>query len=74
MLHGQDLDVRLIGIDTPETVDPSQPVQCFAEQASRFTDRSLTGQAVRLEFDMNGTTGTGARSRTSGSAGICSIG
>ena len=50
--HGQDLDVRLIGIDTPETVDPSQPVQCFGEQASRFTDRRLTGQAVRLEFDV----------------------
>jgi micrococcal nuclease len=44
--------VRLIGIDTPETVDPSQPVQCFGEQASRFTQRWLTGQAVRLEFDV----------------------
>jgi micrococcal nuclease len=50
--HGQDLDVRLIGIDTPETVDPSQPVQCFGEQASRFTHRSLTGRTVRLEFDV----------------------
>ena len=50
--HGQDLDVRLIGIDTPETVDPSQPVQCFGEQASRLTHRSLTGRTVRLEFDV----------------------
>ena len=50
--RGHDLDVRLIGIDTPETVDPSQPVQCYGEQASRFTDRSLTGRTVRLEFDV----------------------
>ena len=52
MLHGHDVDVRLIGIDTPETVDPSQPVQCYGEQASRFTHRSLTGRTVRLEFDV----------------------
>jgi micrococcal nuclease len=51
-LHGRDLDVRLIGIDTPETVDPSQPVQCYGEQASMFTHRSLTGKTVRLEFDV----------------------
>jgi micrococcal nuclease len=50
--RGHDLDVRLIGIDTPETVDPSQPVQCYGEQASRFTERSLTGRTVRLEFDV----------------------
>jgi micrococcal nuclease len=50
-LRGHDLVVRLIGIDTPETVDPSQPAQCFGEQASRFTHRSLTGRTVGLEFD-----------------------
>ena len=41
--RGRLLDVRLIGVDTPETVDPSQPVQCFGEAASRFTARRLTG-------------------------------
>ena len=50
--RGHDLDVRLIGIDTPETVDPSQPVQCYGEQASHFTERALTGRTVRLEFDV----------------------
>jgi len=50
--RGHDLDVRLIGVDTPETVDPSQPVQCFGEQASRFTMRMLTGRTIRLEFDV----------------------
>lgn len=41
-------DVRLIGIDTPETVDPDAPVQCFGPRASRFTHRLLEGRRVRL--------------------------
>jgi micrococcal nuclease len=49
-LDGQDEDVRLIGVDTPETVKPDTPVQCFGERASHFTKRALTGQRVRLVF------------------------
>jgi micrococcal nuclease len=43
-------DVRLIGVDTPETVKPDTPVQCFGERASHFTKRLLTGRRVRLDF------------------------
>jgi micrococcal nuclease len=43
-------DVRLIGIDTPETVKPDTPVQCFGPQASSFTHRVLTEQPVRMVF------------------------
>jgi micrococcal nuclease len=43
-------DVRLIGVDTPETVKPGLPVQCFGPQASRFTHRLLAGRIVRLVF------------------------
>ncbi len=43
-------DVRLIGVDTPETVKPGTPVQCFGERASHFTKRRLTGRRVRLVF------------------------
>jgi micrococcal nuclease len=43
--------VRLIGVDTPETVDPRQPVQFFGKEASEFTRRMAQGQVVRLEFD-----------------------
>jgi micrococcal nuclease len=43
-------DVRLIGVDTPETVDPDTPVQCFGSRASRFTHRALEGRRVRLVF------------------------
>lgn len=43
-------DVRLIGIDTPETVKPDSPVECFGPEASNFTHRVLEGQPVRLVF------------------------
>lgn len=50
--RGRALDVRLIGIDTPESVAPGEPVQCYALAASRFTARELEGERVRLEFDV----------------------
>lgn len=50
--RGRTVDVRLIGIDTPETVHPSQPVQCFGPAASRRTTKALEGDVVRLEFDV----------------------
>jgi len=50
-LDGGEEDVRLIGVDTPETVKPGEPVQCFGPQASAFTKDLLTGETVRLEFD-----------------------
>jgi len=43
-------DVRLIGIDTPETVKPEAPVECFGPQASSFTHRLLEGRPVRLVY------------------------
>ena len=43
--------VRLIGLDTPETVDPRKPVQCFAKEASAEASKILTGVSVRLETD-----------------------
>ncbi len=43
--------VRLIGVDTPETVDPRRPVEFFGREASAFTKRMLEGRTVRLEYD-----------------------
>lgn len=45
--------VRLIGVDTPETVDPQEPVGCFGPEASAFTRAVAAGQRVRLEFDVD---------------------
>ncbi len=47
-LEGRREDVRLIGIDTPETVKPGSPVQCFGPRASHFTHARLDGRRVRL--------------------------
>jgi len=43
--------VRLIGVDTPETVDPRKPVEYFGREASAFTARIAAGKPVRLEFE-----------------------
>jgi micrococcal nuclease len=51
-LGGAEEDVRLIGVDTPETVKPDTPVQCFGERASHFTKRLLEGRRVRLTFGL----------------------
>ncbi len=45
--------VRLIGVDTPETVDPSEDVQPFGPEASSFTTRRLEGERVTLVFDQD---------------------
>ena len=47
--------VRLIGVDTPESVDPRRPVEFFGKEASAFTRRLVDGQRVRLEYDWEGT-------------------
>ena len=43
--------VRLIGVDTPETVHPNKPVERFGKEASEFTRRMAEGKQVRLEYD-----------------------
>ena len=43
--------LRLIGIDTPETVDPRKPVQCFGKEASVKAKSLLSSKSVRLESD-----------------------
>jgi micrococcal nuclease len=48
--EGRRDDLRLIGVDTPETVKPGTPVQCFGPRASSFTHRRLEGRRVRVYF------------------------
>lgn len=50
-LPGGVQDVRYIGIDTPESVAPGQPVECFAKRASAFNERLVAGERVVLVFD-----------------------
>lgn len=44
--------VRLIGVDTPETVKPGSPVEPYGKEASNFTKQHLTGKKVRMEYDV----------------------
>ncbi|MDO8598614.1 MAG: thermonuclease family protein [bacterium] len=44
--------VRYIGIDTPETVDPRRPVQCFGPEASKANKALVDGKRVRLVADV----------------------
>lgn len=48
---GEHVTVRLIGINTPEVVDPRRPVQCFGREASAEAHRILDEQSVSLETD-----------------------
>lgn len=43
--------VRLIGVDTPETVHPGKPVEYYGKEASNFTRNLCEGKKVRLEYD-----------------------
>ena len=47
--------VRYIGIDTPETVHPSKPVQFMGKEASAFNRQLVEGKDVRLEYDVQRT-------------------
>ena len=48
---GQAVSVRLIGVDTPETVHPSRPVEAYGREASSFTKNLLLGESIYLRFD-----------------------
>lgn len=50
-MDGRTEKVRLIGVDTPETVKPNSPQECYGKIASDFTKHTLTDQTVRLEAD-----------------------
>jgi micrococcal nuclease len=51
-LNGSVTRVRLLNVDTPETVDPNRPVQCLGPEASAFLTNLLpTGTPVSLEYD-----------------------
>ena len=51
-IDGRDEYVRYIGVDTPETVKPDTPVQCYGLAGERLQPPTLVeGETVRLVFD-----------------------
>jgi micrococcal nuclease len=43
--------IRMLGIDTPETVDPRKEVQCFGKEASDKTKELILNKKVEIELD-----------------------
>ncbi|MDF2721916.1 MAG: hypothetical protein K0Q59_1591 [Paenibacillus sp.] len=43
--------VRLIGMNTPETVKPNSPVEAYGKQASEYTKKQLTGKTLVMFAD-----------------------
>ena len=50
-INNQTVKVRLLGVDTPETVDPRKTVQCFGKEASDKAKELLIGHFVTLKTD-----------------------
>jgi micrococcal nuclease len=50
LIDDSPVKVRLIGVDTPETVHPSKPVQHYGKEASTFTRNLLRGESVYLKY------------------------
>ena len=52
-IDGTDERIRMIGIDTPESVKQDSPVECFGPEASQHLKELIPpGTAVRLELDV----------------------
>ncbi|MEN9881057.1 MAG: hypothetical protein RLZZ308_240 [Candidatus Parcubacteria bacterium] len=50
-MNGTVETLRIIGLNTPETLDPRKPVECFGKEASNKAKELLTGKTVTLEAD-----------------------
>jgi micrococcal nuclease len=48
---GEEVKIRLLGMNTPESVDPRRPVQCFGKEASHHTKDLVEGKVVLLIDD-----------------------
>ncbi len=51
LMEGEPVRLRMLGINTPETVDPRKKVECFGKEASQRAKELLDGVSVRLETD-----------------------
>jgi len=50
-INGEEETIRLIGINTPEVVDPRRTVECFGQEASLKAKEILENKRVKLEAD-----------------------
>lgn len=56
LIDGEETTIRLLNIDTPETKDPDEEVQCLGPEASEFlVERLPVGTEIELEYDQERT-------------------
>jgi micrococcal nuclease len=53
VVGGREERLRYIGVDTPETVNPNTPVECYGHEASAANRRLVEGRTVYLEKDVS---------------------
>jgi len=46
------MEVRYLGLDTPETHHPEKPVEYFGVKASEFNKQLVGSKKVKLEYDV----------------------
>lgn len=51
IVNGQTEKIRMLGIDTPESVDPRKPVQCFAKEATKKLQELIFEKEIVLTPD-----------------------
>ena len=49
--NGSLTSVRIIGVDTPETVDPRTTIECFGVEASDYLKQKIGGKTIRIAAD-----------------------
>jgi len=54
-MDGKTENIRMIGLDTPETHKPNAPVQCYGPAAAAFTKTLIGSNKVRLQADEKST-------------------
>lgn len=53
LISGHVITIRLLGINTPEVVDPRRPVECYGPEASTETKKLLTNKSVSITLNPN---------------------
>ncbi len=49
--RSETIKIRLIGVNTPETVDPRRKVECFGKEASAYTKEILQNRKISIKYD-----------------------
>lgn len=50
-INGEEKKIRILGINTPESVDPDRPVECYGIEASNYLKQWLGGSKIKIYYD-----------------------